>query len=86
MKIEAVRQRLERHGDVFLEATDGDVVFRMEESMRGAQTVESLATTVDNIPRADLTVTGNGSSDALFLVRVPCDAFDAIPPYLEDEL
>jgi len=46
--------------------------------------VEELATTVDNIPRAELVVTGNGTSDALVLVRVPYDVFETVPPYLED--
>lgn len=58
----------------------------MERSFEGAQTVEKLATTVDNIPRATLIITGNRSSDALVLVRVPYDAFETVPPYFEGEV
>jgi len=75
---------LERYGDAVASGEVGDVVFRIEGSFSGARTVEELATTVDNIPRAELVVTGNGTSDALVLVRVPYDAFETVPPYLED--
>lgn len=88
MKFEELQRQLERYGEAAAFGDDGDVVFRMETSFRGAQKLERLATTVDNIPspRATLVVTGNGSSDALITVRVPCDAFETVPPYLEDEM
>lgn len=86
MKFEEIQRQLERYGDAVASGDDGDIVFRTETSFRGAQTVESLATTVDNIPQAELIVTGNGSSDALVLVRIPCGVFETIPPYLEEEV
>jgi len=86
MKFEELQRQLERYGEAVAFGDDGDVVFRIETSFRGAQKLERLATTVDNTPSATLVVTGNGSSDALITVRVPPDAFETVPPYLEDEV
>ncbi len=86
MKFEELQRQLERYGEAAAFGDDGDVVFRMEASFRGAGKLERLATTVDNIPRATVVVTGNGSSDALITVRVPPDSFETVPPYLEDEM
>jgi len=86
MKFEELQRQLERYGEAAAFGDDGDVVFKMETSFRGAQRLERLATTVDNIPRATVVVTGNGSSDALVTVRVPYDVFETVPPYIEDEL
>jgi len=86
MKFDEIRRQLERFGDVAASGENGDIVFRIERSFEGAQTVEKLATTVDNIPKSNLIVTGDRSSDALVLVRIPYDAFETVPPYFEDEV
>jgi hypothetical protein len=86
MKFEELQRQLERYGEAAAFGDDGDVVFRMETSFRGAHKLERLAATVDNTPRATVVVTGNGSSDALIMVRIPPDAFETVPPYIEDEL
>lgn len=86
MKFEELQRQLERYGEAAAFGDDGDVVFRMETSFRGAGRLERLATTVDNVPGATVVVTGNGTSDALIMVRVPYDAFETVPPYIEDEM
>ena len=86
MKFEEIQRQLERFGDVVATGEGGDIVFRIEASLRGAQTVERLATTVDNTPQGELVVTGDRSSDALILVEIPYEAFETVPPYLEDEV
>lgn len=86
MKFEELQRQLERYGNAAAFGEDGDVVFKMEASFKGAQRLERLATTVDNIPRATVVVTGNGSQDALVTVRVPYDVLETVPPYLEDEV
>lgn len=86
MKFDEIERQLERFGEVTSSGDSGDIVFRMERSFEGTQTVEKLATTVNNIPRAKLVITGDRSSDALVLIRVPYDAFETVPPYFEDEV
>ena len=86
MKFKEIQRQLDRFGDAVATGQDGNIVFLMETSFRGAQTVEKLATTVDNTPKAELVVTGNRSSDALILIEIPYEAFETVPPYIEDEL
>jgi len=86
MKFEELQRQLERYGEAAAFGDDGDVVFRTETSFRGAGKLERLATTVDNVPGATLVVTGNGTEDALIMVRVPYDVFETVPPYLEDKM
>jgi len=86
MKFEEIKRQLERFGEVVASGEDGDIIFTIERSFERAQTVERLATLVDNTPRAELVITGNRSSDALVMVQIPYEAFENVPPYLEDEV
>jgi len=86
MKFEEMKRQLERFGEVVASGEDGDIVFTIERSFKGAQTIERLATLVDNTPKAEMVITGNRSSDAVVMVRIPYGAFETVPPYFEDEV
>lgn len=86
MQLPVVKDKLEKFGSVEIYgADDGDIVFHVETTLDGAETIETLARTVDNMGDATLGIAGNNRGDALIEVRVQYEAFDVIPPYLEDK-
>ena len=87
MQLPVVRDKLEKFGSVEIHGAgdDGDIVFHVETTLDDSETVENLARTVDNMSDATLGIAGNNRGDALIEVRVQYEAFDVIPPYLEDE-
>lgn len=84
MKVHDIRTQLEDYGELKVKPVSrNQIPFYLSGTIDTVQELESLVRVVDNIPTAELTVSGNHSGDALIIVRVDYAEFDMVPPYLQ---
>lgn len=86
MKVTQVVREMDEFGDTRAKKIDdsGNVVFHTEGNLDSISQVEDLYEYVDMLPSASMTITGN-RMNALVIIKIDCEEFTNIPPYLEDD-
>jgi hypothetical protein len=86
MKVTQIVKKLDRFGETEAKKIDdcGNIVFHTECNLDSVSEVEGLVEYVDRLPTANLMITGN-SRNALIIVKVSCEEFNQIPPYLQQD-
>lgn len=84
MKVTRIISKLDNFGEARAkEIRSGSIIFHVRGNLDSISEVENLVQYIDNKPSAEMTITGK-YSDALIIVKINCEKFDSLPPYLTD--
>jgi hypothetical protein len=62
----------------------GDIVFHLVGNLDSISEIENLIQRVENIGVSGFKVTGE-KNDGLFIIKIPYERFDNVPPYIQSK-